>query len=149
MGKLILYVPISLLLLIGYHLSTKIKVISKATSIKIERGYALKADDNTFNYKGNKYLVVTNEMFDEMGNIISASVAGDVGYSTYTQQDFDQYKNLMNDYSFTHVIDVQLVKNDEILVNGRKIIALGIDRLNKAIYYNLRSRDTLYRINYR
>ncbi|MBB6499699.1 hypothetical protein [Pedobacter cryoconitis] len=149
MSKLILYIPVGLLLFIGQCLSTKIEVVSKATSILVKPGYALKEDDSTFNYQGNKYLIVTDEIFDEKGNIISASVAGDVGYSTYTKQDFNKHKNLIDDYSFTNVINVQLIKNDTILVNGSKIITKGIDRLNKAIYYNLKSRDTLYRITYK
>jgi len=149
MNKLIFFVPIGLLSLIGYYLSTKIEVVSKATSILVEPGYALKADDSTFNYKGKKYLIVTNEIFDENGKIIGASVAGDMGYSTYMLQDFNKHKNLINDYSFTNVIDVQLIKKDSILINGCKIMAIGIDSINKSIFYNLKSRDTLYRITYK
>ena len=90
-----------------------------------------------------------NETFDDKGNIVRASMAGDVGYSTYTQNDFNKHKNLIDDYSLTKAIDVQLVNNHNILVNGRKIIALGIGRINKEIYYNLKSKDTLYRITYK
>jgi hypothetical protein len=56
---------------------------------------------------------------------------------------------LIDDYTLTKVIDVQLINNHGIQVNGRKIIALGVDQVNKKIYYNLKSKDTLYRITYR
>jgi hypothetical protein len=148
MSKLILYIPLSLLLLLSHYHSTKVIVITKATAIKIKPGYALTADDSIFNYRGNKYFIVTNETFDENGKLVRASAAGDVGYSTYTQQDFNKVQNLISDYSFTEVIAVKLTHDNEILVNGRKIIAIGVNRVNKEIYYH-RNSDTLYRITYR
>jgi hypothetical protein len=149
MNKILVLIPLGLLLVYGQYRTTKVEVIKKATAIKVEPGYALKDDDSTFKFQEAKYLIVTNETFDEKGNIVSASMAGDVGYSTYTEQDFSKYKNLIADYSLTKAIDVKLINNQSILINGRKIITLGIDRKNKEIYYKHKSKDTLFRITYR
>ena len=127
----------------------KVQVIDKATAIKVKPGYYLKDDDSTFVYKGSKYFIEVKEVFDERGNIIRAYVAGDVGYSIYTQHEFCKYKNLLNEYSLTKVIDVKLIDNHSILFNGHKIMTKEIDKAKKEIYYNLKSRDTLYRITYR
>ena len=149
MNKIILFIPLGILLYFGNYLPTKVVVITKATAIKVKPGYAITVDDSTFKYQGNKYFIVTKETFDERGNIVRASMAGDVGYSTYTLQDFNNHKNLIDDYTLTKVIDVRLINNHTIQVNGHKIIAPCIDRTNKEIYYNLKSKDTLCRITYR
>lgn len=149
MGKSILFITLILLLFLSNYQSIKVKVISKSTAIRVKPGYAIKDDDSTFSFKGSKYYIITNETFDENGIIVKASVAGDVGYSSYTQKDFIKYKSLINDYSLTKVINVQLLINNNILVNGHKVITLVLNRVSKELYYNFRSKDTLYRITYK
>lgn len=149
MSKLIISTTLSLLVFLCNHQLTKVEAVSKATAIKVEPGYALKDDDSTFTYHGNKYYIISNEAFNNNGDIVRASVAGDVGYSIYTQRDFEKYKSLINDHSFTKHIKVQLINDKSAMINGRKIALIGFDKGNKEIYYNLKSRDTLYRICYK
>jgi hypothetical protein len=149
MSKFLLLSIICFLFSFSNYLLTKVEVINRVKAIKVEPGHAIKPDDSTFNYQGNKYFLITKETFDKDGNIVDASIAGDVGYSNYTQRDFNKYRSLINDYSLTKFIDVQLTTNNNIIVNGNKIVALEIDRTYKKIYYNLRSKDTLYRIAYK
>lgn len=149
MSKLIISATLSLLGFLCNQQLSKVEVIKKATAIKVEPGYALKDDDSTFTYHGDKYYIISNEAFNEKGDIVRASVAGDVGYSIYTQRDFTKYKRLIDDHSFTKHIDIQLINDKSAMVNNRKIAPIEVDKLNKQIYYNLKSRDTLYRICYK
>lgn len=149
MSKLTISATLSLLLFLCNPQLTKVEVVSKATAIKVDPGYALKDDDSTFTYHGNKYYIISNEAFNNKGDIVSASVAGDVGYSIYTQRDFEKYKSLINDYSFTKHIEVQLINDKIAMVNDCKIAPIGVDKVNREIYYNLKSTDTLYRICYK
>ncbi len=132
----------------GYS-SVKVNVAKKATATRVEPGYALKDDDSTFQYKGNKYLIITNETFDKNGNIISADIAGDVGYTRYSQKEFDKYKSLLKDYSLSKTILIAMINNQNIIVNERKVNNPTIDKTNKRLFYTLNNKDTLYRITYK
>ena len=124
-------------------------MIDRAIAVKVNRGFALKDEDTTFIFKGIKYLIQAKELFDKNGEISSAIIYGDVGYTIYSRQEIYRYKNFLTEHNLNRLIDVFIIDTQHIRLNNKTISIKTIDRKQKEVFYAEKDKDVIYRITYK
>jgi hypothetical protein len=127
----------------------KLRVIDRAVCTRVDPAFTLKDADTTFMFKGAKYLIQCKEFFDSKGNIISAVINGDVGYTSFKRAEIDKIKDFFEANDLIPYIDAYIADNQHIVINKKKIKVIMIDKKSKKIYYSLREKEILYRITYK
>jgi hypothetical protein len=129
--------------------SKSLVVIDRTMNVKIDPGFALKDDDTTLVFKHVKYLMQTKEVFDQNGEISSAIIEGDVGYSIYSRKEIYKFKDFLDEYQLYRFVKVCIIDNYHIKLNNEIVTTKEIISKKKEIFYTLKDKDVLYKITYK
>lgn len=117
----------------------KVRVVERANAMQLYRGFAVVSTDSIFEFSGKTYVIKTREFFDENGEISDAKLWSEMGYENWPKKNMLEIKHFLDDYDFSHFINLSLIDNQHIKINSDTGLIQGIDKSRKMIYYSLNS----------
>lgn len=138
------------ILLYNFPSEKKIVVTDRIKAIRIYEGYSISENDNTFLFDNKKYLIQTEEIFDENGNIISTKLLKDIGYLDFSKVEMEKLKNFYEKHNFSRNIEAFVIENKYLRINGKKFLISSIDEERKKVFYcSTVKKDILYYLSYK